>query len=464
MRLIAIATLPMLLACGPEVAGSGTGADASTGDHGSSGAVVDGTGTTMADTSAAGTQASGTVGDDTSSTGAAEGSTGAPEPLCGNGVLDPDEGCDDGNHDDGDDCDSDCVPTEVIVWSVEQAGAGGQHDCAARVVATAQGVWVAGHMRDAEATPDAWFARIGDDGGWLWQSSYASSDDDEATGLAVDGDGNAFVGGTYSSSAEHVWIRRLDPQGVEVWSHTWADDLVGAEVGIDLALVDGVPWLVAQRYEQQPPLVLRYDGDGVLVAAVELPVDPGVSLYLADLRAGPAEAWLFGAHNTDRVASTRPTLVRLGADALPVQTIDVATPSSAVGIDGGVSGAVGPDGSLAIISYDAPAGGDTPTVRRYDPEGTLVAAWLVDLDGRPRVNDLAILDGGDLVLVGERHDVVWTRRVTGEGELVWERLHTPPDGYGSAEAVAIAPDGDVVVAGCVGLGGAADAWVTRYRG
>ncbi len=46
-------------------------------------------------------------------------------PLCGNGMLDPDETCDDGNAIEGDGCQSDCTPTGgVTLWTMEDTGLG----------------------------------------------------------------------------------------------------------------------------------------------------------------------------------------------------------------------------------------------------------------------------------------------------------------------------------------------------
>lgn len=461
----------VLLGCSPSVTqvdGSGSAdADTTAAQDSSSGASSsDATGTsTSVDTTGTSTSGNDTMSSTESSSTTIEDtteSTGAPVTGCGDGMLDPDEGCDDGNRDDGDACDSDCVPIEVTVWTADHEGRGGQADCAARVVATADGTWVAGKLRDANAEGDGWVGRLDDDGQWQWHVTYNGSgnDDDDATGLAVDAAGHAWVTGRYTHNGEHVWLQRVDADGAEVWSSTWSDGLEGAELSADVALVDGAAWIAVRRFDLDPVLQ-QWSDAGELVATVPLTPAEGRVLRPFDLGVGGGAVWLFGGTSDPFEGGANPTLLRLGADASVQQTIDVATESA--GPSDTISGAVGLDGSLAAISYDAPAGGETPTVRLWDPEGNLQHAWLLEIDGDPRVNAIALTSDGEVVLAGERDDVPWVRLVDVEGEGLWDRLHTPADGHGALEAVSVAPDGDIVVAGCTGLGSASDVWVRRYR-
>lgn len=406
------------------------------------------------------TESSGSTSDETNDDTSE--STGEPAASCGDGMLDPNEGCDDGNRDDADACDSDCVPTEAIVWTAEYGGRDDQGDCASRVVATADGVWVAGKLRDEDLDSDGWVGRLDDDGEWLWHARYNGSggDDDEATGLAVDEAGHAFATGSYTHNGQHLWLQRLDGDGVEVWSSTWSDALEGPELPSDVVLVDGAPWISVRRIDLDA-VVQQWSSDGVLVASVPVVPDEGFELRPFDLGVGPTGAWLFASEGEPQGFDEFPTLLRLGSDASVQQSIDVATATE--GFARPLAGTVGPDGSLAVVSYDTPAGGETPTVRLWDPTGTLLDAWLVEIDDEPRANAIALTNEGDVILAGERDNVPWVRRIDIAGEGMWDRLHSPPDGYGAVEALSIAPDGDIVVAGCTGLGATSDVWVRRYR-
>lgn len=87
-------------------------------------------GSTAADTTA-GTSAETTVGEDTTSSGGDSSSdsgesSSSGEPMgCGDGIVDPDEECDDGDGEDGDGCDNDCTASVVVALA-----AGLDHTCA----------------------------------------------------------------------------------------------------------------------------------------------------------------------------------------------------------------------------------------------------------------------------------------------------------------------------------------------
>ena len=63
------------------------------------------------------TSSSATAGEPASASGADE--TGGENTLCGNGILDEDEDCDDGNLEDADGCNVDCRVSGSVVWTVD---------------------------------------------------------------------------------------------------------------------------------------------------------------------------------------------------------------------------------------------------------------------------------------------------------------------------------------------------------
>ncbi|MEM6295012.1 MAG: hypothetical protein AAGA54_27315 [Myxococcota bacterium] len=112
----------------PDMEPLGGGAGGSGGAFGSStsGEAVDGSGGDT--TPGSGGGGAGGGGEGGGSTGGAGESTGAVElpGFCGDGILDADELCDDGNTASGDGCESDCAPT----IGVRTFATGGSHTCA----------------------------------------------------------------------------------------------------------------------------------------------------------------------------------------------------------------------------------------------------------------------------------------------------------------------------------------------
>lgn len=83
-----------------------TGGTTDTGGGGSGGSTTTGGGGTASTTTSDGVGGS---GGSTTTTGS--GGTGGSAAVCGNGIPEPGEGCDDGNEIEGDGCDSNCTPT-----------------------------------------------------------------------------------------------------------------------------------------------------------------------------------------------------------------------------------------------------------------------------------------------------------------------------------------------------------------
>lgn len=98
------------------------------GGHGGSGGVVDPetSGDVAGSDGSEGSTSDGSAGDASAGGSAAESSSGGLEAICGDGIVDADEACDDGNGVGGDGCELDCTQSVgVAAFSV-----GGAHACA----------------------------------------------------------------------------------------------------------------------------------------------------------------------------------------------------------------------------------------------------------------------------------------------------------------------------------------------
>ena len=195
------------------------------GDEGS--APADGsTGSTTAEPASSSTGASATEAPAADGSSSASDSTG-PASVCGNGLVEVEEECDDRNVVDGDACYSNCtVPFEVL-WTATYDGGGDDDAVAARFDAEGN-LYVLGTTDVVGQGSDLWLHRYGPDGreGATWTYDGAQHGDDRANAMTwVDGD-LVIVGSELTAigrdslvirlsvdSLAAVWIQRFDGPG-----------------------------------------------------------------------------------------------------------------------------------------------------------------------------------------------------------------------------------------------------------
>jgi cysteine-rich repeat protein len=127
--------------------------------------------------------------------------------VCGDGVLDPGEACDDANDQPGDGCELDCTATPgLLLWSTMVDGAGG--DDAALAVAVTQGsaVLVAG-TQELTTSEDVWLATFAADGIPTGDSTFDYGEDEVGTSVVVTPSGVAYVAGLQSSQDRALLLR-----------------------------------------------------------------------------------------------------------------------------------------------------------------------------------------------------------------------------------------------------------------
>lgn len=167
--------------------------------------------------------------DDTVDTGDATTETGGG--VCGDGTLDANEACDDGNTDEGDGCSATCEFSACAMqWTWMETIAAGQPG-GFGVAVDGMGKVVAGGQDEAG---NAWLASWEPDGSLAWEQSYEAGYIAE---LVLGDDGDIYVVGVQSNTDDDIWFARLGGgDGSEVWSQiedSTLDDDVGN--GITLA-------------------------------------------------------------------------------------------------------------------------------------------------------------------------------------------------------------------------------------
>ena len=404
------------------------------------------------DTSETGSTETGSTGDgDGDPTGDGDGdpATGDGDgdgSLCGNGDLDDGEECDDGNNEDGDGCSASCTVSSCgLSWSVtsdvpnsnsggfdtyiaadgsiyttgamdgadrdiwvakwnpdgseawSQTFDSGTGNDAGFAITVSDAVYVAGYM--AGDGRDIWYASLDPAGGSEnWSQMVASEfmgEDDVATGIDIDADGELIISGEIRAGDgdNDVWLRRASTvDGTEIWTTTWSgagDGSFSIDVaGSVSAASDGTYWVAAREYfdfETQYATLLHFAADGAIVDAFQpqasgaqthsaidvLATDDGVYFIMWD-GDFPFESWLykFDTNGAEQWVITHEDWFMLGgeigSDWRPI----------GLGLDGagniGVGGAVdneeageGIDWTEAFVAKLNPADGSPVCIGRH---------------------------------------------------------------------------------------------------
>jgi cysteine-rich repeat protein len=369
----------------------------------------------------------------------------ADEPsTCGNGLVEADEQCDDGNSVDDDDCDNACVehcglrelvhgsassdlrraggaavdghgdivlagsiredgaesrilvekyaPDGSVFWQVIVDSAAGPGEAVAVAVDGSNNVVVVGELTTVEAGPlHAWLGKYGDEGGEVWTQDLGADLELRAVGTAPGGE--LLVSGTVTvDGGEQVWLRKLSGAGEEAWTSTFSHD-------------QGVP----EAQTIAGPVAVGPGGDGMVLA--EARQDDGTRrvglLRFSDSGDGIVDQSWLPDHGVDQVARAivhdgERSFVGIeeageagiwiigidddGSIAFTVSGPEVdalAPPTSIHGID------LAGDGSLVIGG----TGSDRRWLGRMAPWGDILCASAVELE--PEDPDPAyVVDGG----------------------------------------------------------------------
>ncbi len=305
----------------------------------------------------------------------------------------------------------------------------------------------------------------------LWSAVYGGDDDDGASAVVVDGEGNYVVAGhTYSfgSGYSDVWILKLDPQtGDTIWSVIYG----------------------GSSSEGAEDVVVAPDGNYIVAG------------YTYSYGAGGSDLWLLKVNSSDGSLIWSRTFGSADDDGAYSLAVD---DSGYVIIAGYTTSAPYRDGYLLKVDADtggliwsrvfggsatdeiyavvvdgngdyvlagrtnSPSGGYFDVwMMKVNPSGDVVwekvygssmddgaADVIVDNDGNYVVAGRAVFDVND-------YNDTWILKLEPvNGDTIWTRVFSTPEPEG-ATAIALLEDGDYVVAGLTGINGSWDAWIMR---
>jgi cysteine-rich repeat protein len=465
-----VLTLPLLGCPADPAVTTGDDSSSSTGEDASSGAPdpTSSGGTTEAPTT------SGTTAPDEPST-----STGpTPDPICGNGFVEGDEPCDDGNDEPDDGCNALCERTGVPLWTVSWDSGAKKDDTGVGLARDADGnLYIAGSVEGDDNRSDAVVRKLDPaDGAELQQFVFAGElgFDDTARGVAVGEDGSVVLVGIETIVDEgrgQGFARKFDADGATLWTHTEAPMYEeGSEVVLAVA-VDADAVYIAGAAEIEKDV---YEG-----FVRRLDPDDGTPVWTVTIEEISAFAWQGLAVTPDgevvHAAATRPAFDDPATPRLARYTPGGDEVWLETDFDGGKPGllrgvAAHPDGDLAVVgsTYNN-ATNDDFMVLRVSGDGELIWRDVVDLKlDSDYVIAAAWAASGDLYVGGygyvqTQQSNMWIRRYTGDGEPWWTSVYNDEiDLYDTVNGVVVLDD-RVVVAGSENvLGSGANQWIRAY--
>jgi cysteine-rich repeat protein len=406
------------------------------------------------------------------------GETEAPSG-CGDGIVDPDEDCDDGNDIDGDGCNNDCRVSGQLIWEHFHASGVGEVDEGFDVAYAPDGTFHAvGYVRLEAAGPThGWRRKFSAIGGMLATQTHAGpgTGNNQFRGVTIDDDGNVYVAGYENVTGEgaNAWVRRHDADGSVAWTVTYNGPNSSSDVYHGITR-DGAGNLLLVGYHNTPSeghdILLRKlspagnvlwtrsytgSGGGHDVGWAISATDDG-HFYAVGYVTIPAEGrnmWI-GKYDTD--GNLLWERAYNGPDSLDDLLTGVAT---------------GPDGEAYVCGYaGANAYPWSAFVRRYNAAGLI--EW-TDMGpgetsegahcfGIARDPDARLVAVGGEIIEGTRHATV--RKYTREGDVLWATNVTGGAGgpdYG--RQVTIADDKEILVTGSIDRGlDARDIWIARF--
>lgn len=437
--------------------------------------------TTAAETDATSTGTPGTSGEPT--TGGSSGpattepgstSTG-PAPVCGDGIVDGDEPCDDGNDDAEDGCNSNCEPTAAVEWT-KTIDFNKKNDGVGDVVVDATGrIIIAGWAGDPAGGADQLILVLDPEGNEVWKQTFdgEAGFDDFLVAVEVDDEGRIFAAGREGLSDTHAAhsLRVVDPDGAPLGEFKEPNVETDFATLQDLEIVDGTVYSVG--YQENG------DKGGQTVFRAHDPAALAMPLWRADTNAGTFYA------SGQAIAHVGPDLLFAGfAGAKFSETLPM---TGRVTLDGVIAAVVVEDAPDALWNDIEPIGdaGDLllagrrvtgvtlpdAIVRRVTSDGGEVWTdvyddnFLYDAIFSVAVGpDEAVLAGGVAVRKGE-NDNALVRRLSGDGAVRWTSLYNNPDLdlYEVVVGVAFGPDFVVAAGRSSVLGQGTDLWVRRFQ-
>jgi uncharacterized delta-60 repeat protein len=367
--------------------------------------------------------------------------------------------------------------TEAWVRRINGPASGSDHGHDVATDATGN-VYVTGWIETSAGNEDCHTVKYSPDGDVLWADTYAGSatGTDYGYSLAVDQDGNAYVGGFGNGdnpATFDIFILKYDSTGNRVWTQRWTSPVANYSAYAYSIAVDKqgnvfTTGFMSDGFTDGEFITLKYDSAGnfqwsaryngstsTIDYANCVVVDSSGNSYIT--------GWSGGANNLHDYTTIK---YSPEGDELWVRRYN----GSADDNDYAYWLALDPSGNIYVTGQSVETGSDNDiTTIKYSPDGDVL--WMRSYNGPANGYDagqaVAVDGDGDAYITGNHTTATGLECVTlkysPNGDLLWSASFNGPDQSGGV-LISIALDNlaNVYVSGFVFSGGASDFATIKY--
>ncbi|MFZ6179970.1 hypothetical protein [Nannocystis pusilla] len=403
------------------------------------------------------------------------GTTSEPLPgVCGDGVVDAGEACDDGDADLDDGCAPDCTRVGVPLWTHTFDGPASLLDRASAVAFHPDGRVVVVGSVFVEAEVRAGLVLMLDaSGAEVWKKLLPAQPGKQTSlyAVTIDDAGTIYAAGATIGLDQSIDIHAFDPAGGELWTFQEPSPPDGAGLSTSISeLAVTADALFSSGFELVGP-------EGIALVGRRHQKDGGAVVWRTTTTGGAPQADGVGL----AVAGGNVVVVghTFGFDepgARPIRAVfdetgglQAVTVEAVTGAYGDVA-AIGAGGDVVLVGFDEEDDVRRLVVRRLGPDGAEVWSQIDPLGVHGiEASGVAVGAGEEIVVTGSfpssEHGIdMVTARFRGDGNLVWAATYDNEEAHAGdwAEKPAFGPDFVVVVGQQDTLTRDYDGWVRAY--
>jgi hypothetical protein len=366
--------------------------------------------------------------------------------------------------------------TEAWVNRIDGPAHGSDHGHDVKTDA-AGNVLVTGWVETSTGNPDSYTVKYSPGGDLLWANTYAGSatGTDYGYALAVDQNGNAYVGGfgNGDNPTYDIFVLKYSNNGEVVWTQRWSSPIqtysaYAYSVAVDKQENVYVTGFMSDGLTDGEFITLKYDSTGNLQWSARYngsqnSIDYSNCIVVDDSGNSYITGWSGGANNLHDYTTIK---YSPNGDELWVRRYN----GSADDNDYAYRVALDSSGNVYVTGQSVETGSDNDiTTIKYSPDGDVL--WTQHYNGPANGYDagqtIAVEGNGNAYVTGNHTTAMGldcaTLKYSTNGELLWAASYDGPDNGGDVLISIVLDDSaNVYVSGFVASGGTSDFVTIKY--